>query len=140
MDMLAILLHLLLAVFGVDLAGSTHVHHDRVDGVDTLHGIATIEAGVARFECLASASGRCHFTVFPVPCAGAAPLARWAVGPCDAAPPRRFELPAGGGREIPGLAVHALCVRADVTRVGSDCAPTRPPATAAAGARIPPVG
>lgn len=121
MDFLTTLLQLLLALFGVDLGGATFSHRSTVDGVDTLYSIATIESGIARFECLASASGRCYYTVFPESCAGAPVLAGTRIGRCDPVPPRQFTLPAGSRREITGLAVEALCVRGDEARVDPDC-------------------
>ncbi|HET8818339.1 MAG TPA: hypothetical protein VFM73_02220 [Xanthomonadaceae bacterium] len=119
--MLTALLQLLLALFGVDLGGATFSHRSTVDGVDTLYSIATVESGIARFECLASASGRCFYTVFPASCAGAPALPGTRIGRCDAKPPRQFELPAGSRREIAGLSVEALCVRGDEATVAVDC-------------------
>ena len=121
MDMLATLLQIVLALFGVELGGSTFSHRSSTDGVDTLYSIATIESGIARFECLASASGRCYYTVFPDPCAGAPALAGTRIGRCGATPPRPFDLPTGGERKITGLAVAALCVRGDEADVAADC-------------------
>lgn len=121
MDMLATFLQLVLALFGVELGGSTFSHRDSIDGVDTLYSIATIESGIARFECLASASGRCVYTVFPGTCADAPSLTGTRVGRCDASPPRTIVLPAGTRRAIAGLAVEALCVRGDEAQVLDDC-------------------
>ncbi len=129
MDMLITLLQILLALFGVDPGGSTFSHRSNVDGVDTLHSIATVESGIARFECLASASGRCYYTVFPAACAGTPSLPGTRIGRCDTRPPRHFDLPAGTRRAIAGLAVEALCVRGDDTAVAADC--ERPEAVAA---------
>lgn len=121
MELLATLFQLVLALFGLDLGGATFSHRSTVDGVDTLYSIARVESGIARFECLASASGRCYYTVFPASCAGVPSLAGTRIGRCDAMPPRRFALPAGGRREIPGMAVEVLCVRGDGSRVTPDC-------------------
>ncbi|HEU4812611.1 MAG TPA: hypothetical protein VFS99_00025 [Xanthomonadaceae bacterium] len=128
MELLTTLLQVVLALFGVDMASSTHTHRDRIDGIDTLYSIATVESGIARFECLASASGHCFYTVFPASCAGAPALSGTRIGRCDAKPPRQFELPAGSRREIAGLSVEALCVRGDEARVAADC--ERPEAVA----------
>lgn len=113
MDMLTTLLQFLLALFGLDLGGSTFSHRSSVDGVDTLHSIARVESGIAHFECLASASGRCVYTVFPESCASAPALAGTRVGRCEAATPTQFSLPAGGKRDVAGLRVKSLCVRSD---------------------------
>ena len=121
MDMLTTLLQLLLAIFGLDAGGATFSHRSSVDGVDTLYSIARIESGIARFECLASASGRCVYTVFPAACAGAVELAGTRVGRCDAKTPTHFSLPAGEEREIAGLDVETLCVADDDTMLSPTC-------------------
>ena len=121
MDFLTTLLQVLLALFGVDLGGTTFSHRSTVDGVDTLYSIATVESGIAHFECLASASGRCVYTVFPATCAGRRSFAGTRVGRCEAEPPRQFVLPSGGEREIAGLTVESLCVRGDEAMLSPDC-------------------
>lgn len=121
MDLLTTLLQLLLALFGVDLGGSTFSHRSSVDGVDTLYSIAKVESGIAHFECLTSASGRCVYTVFPESCANSPSLAGTRIGRCDAKPPQQIVLPVGSQREITGLAVETLCVRGDEARVLEDC-------------------
>lgn len=122
MELLAILLQVVLALFGIDVGAGTFSHRSSIDGVDTLHSIATVESGIARFECLASASGRCYYTVFPASCAGTPSLPGTRLGRCATKPPRAFTLPAGSRREIAGLAVEALCVRSDDAAVAVDCA------------------
>lgn len=121
MDFLTTVLQLLLALFGVDLGEATFSHRTSANGVDTLYSVATIESGIAHFECLASASGRCVYTVFPESCAGTASFAGARVGRCAAGPPRSFALPAGGEREIDGLKVWSLCVRDDDAVLSPDC-------------------
>jgi hypothetical protein len=121
MDMLTTLLQFLFALFGLDLGGSTFSHRSSVDGVDTLHSVATVESGIAHFECLASASGRCVYTVFPETCAGAPALAGTKVGRCRTAAPTRFSLPAGKARDVAGLRVKSLCVRADDAMLSPAC-------------------
>ena len=123
MDFLTTVLQLLLALFGVDLGEATFSHRTSTNGVDTLYSIATIESGIAHFECLASASGRCVYTVFPESCADTASFAGTRVGHCDAGQPRTFALPAGGEREITGLKVRSLCVRDDEAVLSPDCDP-----------------
>lgn len=121
MDIFTTLLQFLLALFGLDLGGSTFSHRSSIDGVDTLYSIATVESGIAHFECLASASGRCVYTVFPESCADAPALTGTRIGGCDATPPRRIVLPAGSRRNISGLAVQSLCVRGDEALVLANC-------------------
>ena len=104
-------------------------HRSSVDGVDTLYSIATVESGIAHFECLASASGRCVYTVFPETCAGATGLAGMRVVKCGPATPTRFSLAEGRTREVAGLRVKSLCVRADDALLSPAC--ERPEALAA---------
>jgi len=121
MQLLTTLLHVLLALFGIHTGGDTFSHRDSIDGNDRLYSIARVESGIARFRCIASDSGNCYYTVFPASCVDAASLVGTHIGRCDADPPRKFALPAGGEREIAGLDVRALCVRSDEAPVGDDC-------------------
>ena len=121
MQLLTTLLHVLLALFGVDTGGDTFSHRDTIDGIDRLYSIAKVESGMARFQCIASDSGNCYYTVFPASCNDGPSLVGTHIGRCDAGPPREFALPAGGEREIAGLDVRALCVRGDETPVLEDC-------------------
>ena len=121
MELLTTLLQIALALFGVDMASSTHTHRDRIDGIDTLYSIATVESGIAHFECLASASGRCYYTVFPASCADTPSLSGTRINRCEPMAPRQFALSAGSERVIAGLAVEARCVRGDEDSVAADC-------------------
>ena len=121
MDMLTALLQFLLALLGVDTGTATFNHRTTDGGVDTLYSIATVESGIARFECLASASGQCVYTVFPETCAGTPTLPGMRLSGCDLAPPRRFALPEGGTQEIAGLHPAAVCVRGDRADLVEDC-------------------
>ncbi|MBS7456920.1 hypothetical protein [Coralloluteibacterium stylophorae] len=114
MDKFVALLQFVLALFGVDVAGSTYVARATVDGVDTLHARAVVEAGVARFECLRSASGHCHYVVWPSRCDGPAS--------CDRGPLQRFVLASGDSRQVAGLHRFRLCVTAEDAAAGTACA------------------
>ena len=64
MSKLIPLFQFLLALCGVSLGGTSFSDRVSVDGNDTLHSRAQVQAGVANFACMASASGRCHYTLF----------------------------------------------------------------------------
>lgn len=88
------LLYYLLAVVGCS-GGQVTDMHSEADGRDIVHGRIEWRAGVARFECLASATGECRFGVFDPVCVDPA-------AGCDK-PPERFVLAQGASREIVGL-------------------------------------
>lgn len=129
MNKLLALCYVVLSLFGCDAGRSIHVTRSSVDGIDVLHARAVVQGGVARFECLRSASGRCHYTLFPEDCVPADPVtgsADAAAGLCASAPLERFALAGGDRREIPGLRRFRLCVSDDEVLPGPDCAPPEP--------------
>lgn len=94
-----------LALAGCSGAGSTHVTHATADGHDLLHSEVWVGPRVARFECLTSASGRCHYVLYRNHCEP---------GRDGACAPRtfdRFAVASGQRRELLGLPVSfAICV------------------------------
>jgi hypothetical protein len=76
------------------------------NGVDLIHASTRIKAGVARFECLASVSGECHYTLLPDKCASTD-------APCMERPIDRFTMKAGESREVVGLPRFSACVSQD---------------------------
>jgi hypothetical protein len=117
MDKLTALLYFMLSLLGFDTGGNTLVHRTSVDGADTLHSRATVQAGVARFECLRSASGRCHYLVLPRDCMSS-PASQDTTG-CASRPVERFTLDDGDSRQITGLQNFRLCVSTEIA--GHDC-------------------
>lgn len=117
MDKLTALLYFILSLLGFDNGGSTLVHRTSADGADTLHSRTTVQAGVARFECLRSASGRCHYLVLPRECATRPGSA--ATAGCASRPVEPFALDDGDSRQIAGLQDFRLCVTTEVA--GQDC-------------------
>lgn len=113
------LLAFALSLFGVDIGGSRFVTRTVVDGAEVLYSRATSEAGSARFECVRSASGQCHYTVYPRAC-----------GADDCEPLKRFTLADGDSRQVPGLHRFQLCVSTDGGTPGPDCEPAEPIAAA----------
>lgn len=105
-----------LSLFGCNGGASTLVQRASADGSEVLHSRAQVQAGVARFECLRSASGQCHYTVLPRDCDPAG-VARG----CAAEPIERFALASGDSRQIAGLQAFRLCVSARADGPERDC-------------------
>lgn len=91
-----------LSLFGCDPAGSALVHRARDGARDLLHARASIEAGVARVECIAGVPGACERTRRIPACAVGAPA-------CAGAPARRFALAAADGPRPTGVPVVRPC-------------------------------
>lgn len=106
--------YFLLALFGCDGGGTTIVTRSMVDGVDAIHSRIRITAGIARFECVASASGECHYTLFRRECASAR---------SNCMPAERFAMAAGARREVVGMPPFDACVARDDIALGEDCRP-----------------
>ncbi len=85
------------------------------NGHDVLYSKAQVKDGVTRFECKASDSGNCHYTLYPDACAGKAD--------CALAPLQRFSVARGQTREIAGLQGFRVCVGTDDQPMGADCQP-----------------
>ena len=62
------LLQFLLALGGCSLGGTTYSNHIANGGHDVLASKARVQDGVARFDCRASDSGWCHYTLYPDAC------------------------------------------------------------------------
>lgn len=120
MTRLLALAHFLLALGGCSLGATSYSHRVAGDGGDVLRSEILIEDGIARFRCIESDSGACHYTLYVTPdaaaCTGAA---------CTSAL-RHFAVARGGERRITGLVGFRPCVSADEPAPGPDCrAPVR---------------
>ncbi len=115
MTKLTALCYFVLSLLGLDVGGAHYVHHTSADGAVALYSRADVHAGVARFECVRSASGRCHYLVFPPGCDPAAGCRDRAL--------RTFALDAGRSRQVAGLAGFHLCVAPGAAEAGAACAP-----------------
>lgn len=124
MHYLMALIYFLYALLGGNgWSGSTIITHATANGVDVLYSKASIVAGLADFTCIGSASGSCHYALFPPACA----MPWVAVTGCPTDPLKQFALPAGSTRNIAGLPPgFTLCVSADAQPVTSDCQPALP--------------
>lgn len=106
MDIMTALLAFVLSLLGMDAPRSTFVHREDHDGRTVLHARASVEAGVARFDCIESATGLCYWTVQPPDCTR---------GACSS---RRFATAVHDSRQLAGFTRVRLCVaaRADAPR------------------------
>ena len=107
-------IYFLLSLFGCNGGGTTTITRSVVDGVDVIHSQTRVKAGIARFECIASASGECHYTLFPRRCASGG-------SDCAAQPIDRFALASGATREVVGLPGFVACVVGDDSALTNDC-------------------
>lgn len=114
MDRLFALICFMLSLFGIDTGTATLVQRSPDDGGNSFVSRTTVHAGIARFDCVRSASGRCHYTVLPPRCAGEAT----ASAPC---PPARFVLANGASRQVPGMARFRLCVSSQPATPATRC-------------------
>lgn len=117
MTKLTALCYFVLSLFGLDVGDARYVHRTSADGTEALYSRADVHAGVARFECVRSASGRCHYLVFAPGCDPAAG--------CSERPLQRFAVDAGRSRQFAGLAGFHLCVAPEAAEAGATCAPAQ---------------
>lgn len=99
-------IYFLLALFGCESGGTTTITRTVSNGVDLIHASTHVKAGVARFECLASASGECHYTLLPPQCAATDAA-------CKESPIDRFSIKTGESREVVGLPRFSACISQD---------------------------
>lgn len=113
MSKLVALFQFLLALAGFSSGGTTWTSQVHDNG-RVLSSRAHAQDGVARFECVDSSSGRCHYTLYRSGCTGNA---------CAEAPLRSFDVARGGSRQFAGLPDFRLCVDTDGATPGPDCKP-----------------
>lgn len=122
MQFLIAVIYFVLALFGIDGPGSrTIAIHSAVNGSDVLYSTTRINAGVAEFACIRSASGRCHYQLLPPDCAPPQSPAN-TTPECKPDSVRGFVLSAGGHRELVLLPAHfTLCVGQDSDLATANC-------------------
>ena len=96
MPKFAALLQFLLALGGCAMAAPPTPNRISQDGYDVLASEARLQDGVARFDCEASDSGWCHYTLY-------ADTLRCRQRLHAQAPLRRFSVACGDSRQIAGL-------------------------------------
>ena len=114
MSKLIALLQFLLALAGVDVGGSDYSNRISNGGHDVLNVRTHVQHGVARFECLASDSGWCHYTLYPDACTDTG---------CTSAPIQRFSVARGQSRQIAGLTGFHPCVATTAAPLDPRCRP-----------------
>lgn len=119
MTKLVALLQFLLALSGCSLGEVTYSDRIAEGRHDVLSSKARVQDGVARFECRASDSGWCHYTLYPDACGSGKD--------CALAPLQRFAVARGESRQVAGLRDFRLCVRIDDALPGPDCQPAAAP-------------
>ena len=101
-------------------SGTTTVTFSSVDGVGINSTKSRIGDGDARFECLKSATGNCHYLVFVETCAAAKISA--ADTACTTRVLERFTLVAGKVKELHDLPAGVRhCVDHDAMPTAPDC-------------------
>ena len=85
----------LLALAACQQSSNTSVTRVRSNGVDALYSKTTVEDGAARFECIASNSGRCHYLVLDPRCS--------ADSACAQPPLHRLTVAVGKTEQMAGL-------------------------------------
>lgn len=122
MRILISLISFLLTLVGFNpQAGTTTLTFSSIDGVGINSTKARIADGNARFECLQSASGSCHYVVFTSACERADERADF-VDTCSTRVVETFTLAAGNVRELTGLPAGVKhCLGHDAMPVAPDC-------------------
>ncbi len=83
--------------------GITTLSVSSVDGVQVNSTKAVVNGGNARFECLRSASGRCHYVVFAGSCGQVASERARGAAACATTHVQQFVLKSGESRQLRGL-------------------------------------
>lgn len=126
MNTLLAIVYFVLSLVGIDAGTSTFVDRSSRDGATTLESRAQVVSGVARFECVRSASGQCHYTVFPQECAAARRPLAWPMTPCPDIAVERFAVATGASHQVAGLTGFRMCVSSLNEPMGPECAPPEP--------------
>lgn len=116
MAKLTALIQFLLALAGCGTGATTYVDHTVLPS-GSIHSRTVLEDGTARFECIDSSSGACHFTLYPVACSDAPD--------CGRVPLRHFSVVRGESLLLPGLPEFRPCVRLDAALPQPDCLAAR---------------
>ncbi|MBH1431865.1 hypothetical protein I5U42_11215 [Stenotrophomonas maltophilia] len=84
-----------LSLGGCGKSSDTSITRTRANGVDTLYSKRTVVEGEARFQCIASSSGQCHYLVLDPACSTEAA--------CTTPPLHRFAVAVGKTEAMRGL-------------------------------------
>lgn len=113
----------LLAAFGLMSGpGTTVVARTTVDGVDLLFSRTEVAPGKAHFQCLRSASGRCHYVVFASQCTTTGTTTGNSGATCSTRALDTFDLAIGQSRDLTTLpADFRQCVSHRAGAMAPDC-------------------
>lgn len=114
MSKLTAVLSVSLSLSSCGFGSDVQIDRTRVDGIDRFHSRVTTRDGATTFECIDSASGRCHYTLYSAPCAEDA-------GACGTVPQDRFAVSRGQHRRIDAQAGLHVCARADAAPMDAAC-------------------
>ena len=122
------LCYFVLSLYGCDVGSSTSVYRAQDNGSDVLYSKVVTQAGIARFDCVRSASGTCHYRVFSRECPSTptADSSQTPAARCATTPIRRFAIANGDSRMIPGLQTFSVCVSAEDGTSAADCGVPEP--------------
>lgn len=109
-------LPLLAALAACDTAGTTIVVRSKADGEWIIDSRVRIHGGIASFECLHSATRRCHYTLFPAACTASSGSTR-----CSGQALDQFSMAVDTTREVRGLSDFKLCVSHRPGQMRPDC-------------------
>lgn len=102
--------------------GVTTLSVSSVDGVQVNSTKAVVDGGNARFECLRSATGRCHYVVFAGSCGQAGVESKRGAAGCTATHVRKFVLKSGESRQLRGLpGTVRFCMDPQAIPAGPGC-------------------
>ncbi|MDQ3289134.1 MAG: hypothetical protein M3Q42_12945 [Pseudomonadota bacterium] len=121
MNKLAALCFSALSLYGCEPGGSTFVDRVQVDGADVLHSRVVAHPAFAHFDCIASASGQCHYALFDDDCAAPPSLLPLRTRTCGTAPVEQFSLSVGEHRRMPWLPPFRPCVSTEDAVPRFDC-------------------
>ena len=113
-----------LLAFVASVLGCDHPHRSisqrvTANGVDLIDSQVDIVASRATFDCRASRSGSCHYTLFARICRGQSA--------CHETPLEQLAVAAGTEQDVTGLpATMQVCVRDDAAALDARCHPLAP--------------
>ncbi len=123
MHFLIVILYFLLALFGWDGWGAhTIATHAFDHGTEVLYSETSITPVLARFSCIASATGACHYRLFSAHCAQSVRPA--STPTCQQAPFHKLIVATGKRAELVGLPANfTFCVKQNASPPDVPCGP-----------------
>ncbi|KRG70079.1 hypothetical protein [Pseudoxanthomonas dokdonensis] len=111
----------LLALAGCDESKVTSISRSSANGIDLLYSKVTLASDGGNFECLASASGQCHYAVFARQCDH--PLRKVLGQKCPLVRQQQFSVAAGKHLRLPRVQRDSqVCVQRKPIRAAQPCA------------------